>query len=545
MMRLAQLFPNPPDFAQWLLLTAVKLPKPFWLGVGVLGLLGLGGGLIVEPELTIFAMFAIGIGIPGAIFAWNYPEFVLLGVVFLSSGFIHSDRMELAGGLEYRDAAFFGALGLLAFQGILRRRWRFPLPPVAIPLLVFLSIAVLSLINALLFEDVAVNWAFNDMRIIVYYAMFFAVSWAIRREEQIGIIWLGLFLIADLIAIIIFLQQPLGVDRPLLEAMVGGRWNLFENGSAVRVVPAAHALMHFMASMAFVFIVYARQSKFLFWFGVSQFIFLNVSLLLTFTRSQWLATFIAVFLMVIVVAPQYKDQIRSWLVKYSIPTFLVLVCAIGLFGTAVAESLNQVPIIGGIVERASTIFTPSDTLETNSLEWRKFEYQKGMEALNESPWLGVSLGNNYRQVTTVQGEAIGWWTNGQLHAGAISRFTRYIHSSYLSIAVKMGVPGFAAFLWFCVALVVEGFRLFRRLPDSIYKGIVLAIVTGFIGLMQWSIFHTHFMRTESTIAVGILAGLVAAINILNENKQLEGTKDNGSKDWKAYFNVFGQQSVPK
>lgn len=538
MVRQTRQFLSMQDLARWLLVTAVNLPKPLWIAVGILGLAGLGAGLFVQPQLTIFAMVAIGIGIPAAIFAWNYPEFILVGVVFLSSGFIHAKRMEIGGGLELRDAAFVGTLGLLMFQGILRNNWKLPMPRVAIPLLLFLIIAFLSLMNALLFENVAINWAFNDMRIIIYYAMFFAVGWAVTKEKQVRVIWLGLFIIADLIALIIYLQQPLGTSRPLLESMVGGRWNLYPYGLGVRVVPAAHALMHFMATISFAFIVYAKKSKWLFWFGVFQFGFLNLSLLLTFTRSQWLATFIAVFLIAVAVAPQYKDEILRWLVKYSVPTALVTICVLGFFGTAVAETLTQVPLIGGVVERASTIFTPSDTLETNSLEWRKFEFQLGMDALRENPWLGVSLGNNYRQVTTIQGEALGWWTNGILDAGYISRFTRYVHSSYLSIAVKMGILGFATFMWFCIALIYEGFLLFRRLPEGINKGIVLAIITGFIGLMQWSIFHTHFMRTESTIAVGILAGIVAAINHLHRSNLIEGAPSNGSENWKTYFNVF-------
>jgi len=114
-------------------------------------------------------------------------------------------------------------------------------------------------------------------------------------------------------------------------------------------------------------------------------------------------------------------------------------------------------------------------------------------------------------LTTLQGEVLGWWTDGSLERGTVSRFTRFIHSSYLAIAVKMGLLGFFAFMWFCLVFIWQGWKLYQDLPFGMNKGIVLGIITSFIGLMQWSVFHTHFMRTESTIAVGIMTGLVAGI----------------------------------
>ncbi|MEM7333410.1 MAG: O-antigen ligase family protein [Chloroflexota bacterium] len=539
-----RLFPQNEDFAENLVRSIVQLPKALWMVLGVLGLAGLGAGIIVQPELVVFALVGIGIGIPAALFAWNRPEFILVAVVFLSSGFISANKMEVGGGLELRDVALIGSLGLLVFQGIIRKELKIIWWPVAAPLIVFLLIAIVSLFNALMFENVALNWAFNDMRILIYYAMFFSTGWAIKNEKQLMIVWLGLFLIADLIAVIIFIQQPLGASNPLLESMVGGRWDLIDQGVAVRVVPAAHALMHFMAVIAFVFIVYAQHIKWLFWFGIFQFGFLNVSLLLTFTRSQWLATAIALFLIGIYIFPQYKALIFRWAVKYSVPTILILIFLFGVFGTTISKALEEIPIVGGVVDRFATIFTPSETLETNSLEWREFEFQQGFAALRESPWLGVSLGNSYRQVTTLQGEVLGWWTDGNLERGYISRFTRFIHSSYLAIAVKMGIPGFIAFMWFCLAFIWESWRLARRMPDSLNKGFVLAIFTAFIGLMQWSVFHTHFMRTESTIAVGIMTGIVASINHLHEkSSRTQGSNSNGNNDTQAHRNVLGEQPL--
>ena len=133
-----------------------------------------------------------------------------------------------------------------------------------------------------------------------------------------------------------------------------------------------------------------------------------------------------------------------------------------------------------------------------------------LRSISEHPLLGVALGNSYRDVTLLRGEASGRFQGG-LARGVFSRFTRFIHSSYLSIAVKMGLPALICFLWCCAAFVVKGWQLYRSLPEGQLKGLVLAVVAGSIGLLLWSLLHQHFVEAESTSVVGLMVGLIATI----------------------------------
>ena len=501
-----------------IMLTILRLPKQVLYLVGGFGLLVLISSLIVLPEETVYGLTAVGFGIPLFILVWHRPDIGVVGIMLLTSGLIPSELAEIRlpfGGLELSDIVFLSMLGLVAFQGLLRKSLTIPWPAVGVPLIIFLLIALLSLINALIFENVEPNWALNDMRILIYYGMFFLTAWSIKEPKHLTSILFGLFIITDLIAIAIIAQQFLGESTFLFSGMASGRGNIVDQGGIVRVVPAAHALLHFMAVTATALIIFTKKSNLIRGFYILQLIVLGISSLLTLTRSQWLATGIAIIFMSVVLAPRFRKQLVRGFLIVGIPTTLMLISFLGFFGTNLQSQLGAIDLIDNIIERAATLTDPGDTLASNSLVWRQFEFEQATQAIAERPFLGVALGNSYREVTTLQGEAQGWWTDRSLAAGEISRFTRYVHNSYLAIAVKMGLTGLISFLLICLSFIVNCWRLYRRLPFGILQGVTLAILAGFLGLMQWSYLFTHFIRPESTIAVGIMMGIVAAIARMN------------------------------
>jgi len=208
----------------------------------------------------------------------------------------------------------------------------------------------------------------------------------------------------------------------------------------------------------------------------------------------------------IALIPAYKAQLARYLV-IGISVFLL---AYSLLGAGLQESIDNVPFVNVLTARVLSILTPSETLGSLSITWRLFETEEALRSIAERPLLGVALGNSYRDVTLLRGEASGQFT-GSLAAGTLSRFTRFIHNSYLSIAVKMGLPALISYLCFCVAFLVSSWQLYRNLSERYLKAIVLAVLAGFVGLLQWSILHQHFVETESTSVVGLMVGLTASI----------------------------------
>jgi hypothetical protein len=481
-------------------------------------------------------MAALGLGTPLLLLVWFRPDIGLLAIVFFAASFVPPDIIDVRlpiGGLELRDLAMLGMFGLLSLQGLVRKNLLLPWWPVGIPLLVFLGFALFSAFYALFFQGVEYNWAFRDLRGVSFYIMFFVTAWTLAQQRRWDFVLGGLFILADLTAAIVILQQFFGLNNQLLGAMAGANtnWQVGQQAAgsgsfgAVRIVPPGHLLMYFMMVIAFCLFVFTSRGVRSRVGYLLQFIFLNLGLLLTYTRAQWVAAVIALSLVILFLVAVFRGRSMQPIVT-SLSLLMLFVFVFGYLSTLLEDGLEAVPVVEALADRAISIVQPEETLSTNSLEWRIFEAEQGLRAVSDNPWLGVALGNSYRDISLMQGEARGLRTGG-LHAGKLSRFTRYLHSSYLSILVKMGIPTFMGFLWFCLAFLSAGWRLYRRLPLGQHKAVVLGILCGFVGLMQWSILHSHFVEIESTAVVGLITGLVAAIHRVGEQAGSEPLEMSG------------------
>ena len=489
-----------------------------------IGLAGLAAAAYFAPSLTAYGLAALGLGVPLFLALWRRPEFGLLAIIFLMSSLVPSDavdlRLAVGGGLELRDLLLILMLGLLILRGLVHRSLPIPWWPVGTPLLVFLGLAVLSTLYALGYRHVASNWVLGDLRILLFYAVFFVTAWAVTSRRQLTTVLVGSFILADLIAGVIILQQFLGPNHPLLAAMSGSNWQLYEveqTGGAggfqlVRIMPPGVVLVYFMMILAFCLMVLTRRGFSMSIVLAAQLVYLNIGLLLTYTRALWLAAAIAVGLALVFLFPTHKAELARYFAIGVLLLLLLFGLLLALPGITPEPAITDSTVAASFIERGRTILAPQKALESNSLQWRVFETELGMQSVAEHPWLGVGLGNSYRPITPLQGEAIGWMTNGNLAAGVISRFTRFIHNSYLSIAVKMGLPALACFLWFFASLIINSGRLYLALSEGQLKGIALAVSAGCTGLVLWSFFHQHFVQAESTAIIGLMAGLAGSLH---------------------------------
>lgn len=489
------------------------------LGI-VLGVLGLGllaAGLYLAPQPATLGLVLLGLGLPTMLLLWRRPEFGLLALIFLTSSLVPADVVDLRlpiGGLELRDLVLVGMLGLLILRGLSHKTLSVPWWRVGAPLLVFLGFALFSTLYALLDRNVESNWVFSDLRALSFYGVFFVTGWSVTHRRQLATVLVGLFILADLIAGVIILQQFLGANHPWLAAMSYSNWQLYEmqqtGGSGsfgiVRIMAPGVVLVYFAMIVAFCLMVFTPQRRLRAIFAL-QFVCLGFGILLTYTRALWIAAAAALGLVLIALFPTYKAH----LIRYLVIGIAALELVAGLLSMELQQSTENSALVTASLARALSILTPEETLGSDSLQWRVFETEEGLRSVSEHPLLGVGLGNSYREVTILQGEASGWFAGRSLASGELSRFTRFLHSSYLSIAVKMGLPALACFLWFCAALVVNSGRLYRNLSGEQPRGIALAVLTGFAGLMLWSVFHQHFVQTESTAIVGLMAGLAASL----------------------------------
>ncbi len=488
----------------------------FGIVAGLIYIAVMLAGLWLARDLVVLALAVIGIGIPLLVLLWYYPVYGLLAIIFLTSSFVKADvidiRLPIGGGFDLRDLTLLGVGGIIFIRELSNKTLVVPWWRVGGPLLAFLLLAIISAFYAILYQNVETNWALGDLRILFYYVVFFLVIWSIKQDKQFRILVIGLFLLADLTTLIIVIQQFLGASNPVLKAMMSATgWGIYQVTGGVRVVPAGHILMHFMWFVAFGLFIFGSLSQRQKYFLIFQLVFMGFGHILTYVRAQWVAIFIGLILFIPAIVKKYKIALPRYVM---IGVSIVFIISL-IFGIIGFSDLYQIPIVSGVIDRFASLLALDNTMETDSLQWRVFENNKAIESILKHPFLGVGLGGRYRELTTLQGEAEGLWTRGSLAAGEVSRFTRYVHNSYLSITVKMGIPSILVYLWFCLAFLWCGWRTFRNLRDLEYKGIALGIIAGFVGMLAWSYYHAHFIKVEATPVVGLMAGLVAVMGVLD------------------------------
>ncbi len=465
--------------------------------------------LVVAPQLPLLA-----VGGPAVWVLWKRPELGILGVVTLAAGLLPPTALYVplgVGGVFGYDVILLAVLGVLALRGLVREGLRIDWWPVSKPLLVFLGLSVASVVYAIS-QDVDPARALNEFRPIFYYGASIAVALALTRSSHRTTLLVGLFILCDVVSAALIVQQFVGARSLILPGMIFwqvnevGAGGVTENGDSlggsgfglVRIVPPANVLMFAMMIVAFIWSVAPGMRGPVRWLSVAQFLFLNVGLLLTYTRAQWIASVIAIGI-IAMLAPR---AVRRRVGKAVLAAAAGIACVIVLFVAGLQLPGSLQPAIEAMVGRATSILSPDETLSSSSLQWRAFENEAAIESLLQSPQ-GVGLGNAYRPITTYAGEAAGYQG---------SPLNGFMHNSYMYIAVKTGVQGLLAFLWLCGAFLLHGWRLFRRMPDGPVRWLVLGLLASFVGNMQWSITEPNFMQIGATVTVGVMVGLLASLS---------------------------------
>ena len=491
------------------IVTFTSLPTIVLMTIWVLGLWLWGEFLNLTPDivdLIIIGAFAL----PATWLFWEKPEYGIITLMFFTSGFLSPEfvdiRLPIGGGLEMRDILLFHLFGLIFFQRLSRKNLTIPWQSVGGMLVIFLGIVMLSLINAIVFEGVPINWAFGDARILFFYLLFFIVGWSVTNEKTLYAVIMGSFVITDITALIVIIQQFLGPNTLVLESMKDGSWLIHAQEGIIRVVPPGIVYLYFMMLISLGFTIFFRGDRrnLLFWIFHTG--FLGIGLIFTFTRSSWVATGITVALLLVVLFPVY----RPYLVRILIIGSAALMLLVGAVGFLVNDAAIKNTTVSLILDRFFSIFE-EETIESSSLQWRFYELQETTRAIEEQPFTGVGLGNRYRDISILVGEAYGSWVDGDLSFERYDRFTRYAHSSYLAIPVKMGIPGIVALLGFFALATIKSLSLYYKLPDGMTKGLVITVIFGTFGLLQWSFLHAQLMLPASTIVVALVLGLIASI----------------------------------
>ncbi len=445
---------------------------------------------------------------------------IAMALVLLAGPLGAVENFRLAGVLfTSSQLLFLMTVCLWIAYGIIRRRIYIPGTPINLILILFITVAALSLINApslriglkeeikwiemtlafLLVTDLAVNWRALqlqdrpdrtsrepgiDTRWVLAILLMAGVSQALIGIWQFGLRGDGPdhFLILDRFyrAFGTFQQpNPFGGFMGITAALAIG--TLIGTGISLFFALKKGKRLKTGDWLWLVFLVFASITT-------------GVALIMSWSRGAWLG-FVSGLVLLIFLLP--KERWKG-----------ILLIVLGLMAAILMVRLDLVP--GAISDRLVTIsedFKVGDvrgelvTIENFAVIERLAHWQAGIDMARNNLLLGVGFGNY-----EVAYEEYGLlnWTHPLGHA----------HNYYINILAETGVVGATIYLLLWAIIFLQAFRLLQNIdwPD---RGIVLGLLTAWTALAVHHFFDKLYVN-NLYLFVGVMLALQQIIYLKHD-----------------------------
>jgi hypothetical protein len=264
-----------------------------------------------------------------------------------------------------------------------------------------------------------------------------------------------------------------------------------------RVLPPGQSLVMVVFVSLFVQMLFdkstSRTVTYLVQLGI-----VGLAVLLTFNRSFWVAIYIALVLVGIMIS--FRDKLKFMSVVFG----LILLGAIILtqFSAKTGSAFDK--FYNGMIVRLATLVNPETTQE-NSMLYRNIENEYALTQIESHPIIGLGLGASYRPVD--------YRIN--------STETSYIHNGHLWVMLKTGLLGYIFFMGFLLLYIKRGFEYWKQIPDPFHNGILLSFVAIFVGLLFALLVNPIIVDSYWNPILGIMLGMGEVIIIMNSNQSIE------------------------
>lgn len=428
-------------------------PVPFLGGVGTMLVFFF---TLAEPLTVIYAIIFVTFAVPADIIG---EQFIIriIGVNFYAM-----DWLLLIGGFSL----------LLRYSlGVMPKMPRtFLRVPVAIFLGSLFFFAAVSLRMGNGVQDV-----FADVRLFFYYISFFLILLEVRNAADIEKVFWAIVtcgLIGSTIAILHSLS-----DTQYNQFL--GRTVLFHRitGSDEINYP-----MLLIASLCYFPYAQKGRQRYLLVLAV---VLSSMALFLSFARGSWLAAGVG-FVVVLVLFG------RHFLIRGKGLYYIVLVILLLGAGLALLTATGSFTITD-LLARAN--LSGASGVDISSIQ-RLTELKYAFELFLSHPILGAGIGYIY------QFYSIG--------VGEIRQI--FLHNSYLWVLSKMGLVGFALFLWLFLTSIIIAFRTAGKCRTNREQGLLISFTSIIIVLMIKATTTWHLNVLTDTLFIGVVLGIIGTIN---------------------------------
>jgi hypothetical protein len=421
-----------------------------------------------------------------AILMLVWPELGFTALIGLTCGLIHPafvPRTSLLGGsVAASDAVLVMLAVYAAFKFASQQRKPFATAPVrggrilAVTFGLFGVCFVISVAMSLWVKEVNPTWVLGEARRLLYLATLpIAIVILQTREQQkrfvISLVVLGCLFSIGQVFQGIFNIQVFGDKGRMVVLDTMGRQ---DHGTTRSITLGIEVIVFALLLTVGAHVLGAIRKRV--FFPVSGLLLLGI--FLSFGRTTFAVVLVCALMVV------------AWLNIRKIPQLVgLLVLLVAL--ASVFTSIWKPDYFAAVYYRMASINT--EVTSGDSAQWRYWEAEEIIPHIMKYPFSGLGLGADYKKSN---------------RSTADSDLNRYVHSAYLYMAGKMGLPALMAFLAAMLTVLAIGRRSAK--PDlARWNRIVGAASAGMmISFFLASVTEPHFMMDYSLVLIAMAAALV-------------------------------------
>ncbi|MBA7560543.1 hypothetical protein ES708_02169 [subsurface metagenome] len=335
--------------------------------------------------------------------------------------------------------------------------------PLFLPILIFLSVAVISTITSS-YKWISLNILTN---LFIYAAVYFLIVKNLKSKAQIKRL-ITAILFTSLILGIYGLLQYFNVLRLTSSVTIPSRvsstyYNSNHYGGYLALLTPIPVALFLFSRLSWKTLLFAALS-----------VLLIINLALSYSWGS-VAFGVGVIFLIIMRVRLSKKRILATAIAIGVLAFFALLGALVMLGPTA-----QLPQSTWAVR-----YSRMADIANVSLFGRLFMYRKTIPLVLDHPLLGTGPGTFIYAFTPYR-------------PPDLSLLWNYAHNDYLQIASEMGLIGLAAFLFFVITALTKGFKA-PRSNSNFNRAIIIAALAGILSILTHGFFDGNLTMIPANI----------------------------------------------
>jgi putative inorganic carbon (hco3(-)) transporter len=365
---------------------------------------------------------------------------------------------------------FYGGLVLWFIDRWFVNRQTINTEPGDMWLMIFLFLALVTIITALVSENSILLWT-REFLMLAGFLFYFPVREVMKEQRGRKVVLGAFFLLALIVA-------AKNLYRYRSGAMIATfMWELLGARQAVNE-PLFFAVIVFAVALWM-----TTTRRWVQMMCLAVIVLFSLSLILTFSRGYWLGTLVGVAVLFLLGKKEERKRLGS----------LGLIAGVG--GVSIVFFVFRQIFYDLMLTIVGRLFTSAVAFEDKSVTNRVAESRAVWDLISKNPIAGAGLGSEISFFHLMRRS---------------TQHTYYMHNAYLYLWFKFGIVGLVVFLTSFGAKIRQGILWLRNVGNEVQRASLMAAVAILVAILEITVTSPQFYARDSILIITLCWALIGS-----------------------------------